>query len=321
MTRGRSQDELMPMDKHARRFLDMLAITGPKDATGETAAQRRAAYQSLMRLSQSSAEPCAIEDRVMVGPGGPLALRVYIPGSAPAGRLPGLVYFHGGGLVAGGLDDYDGICSALAAESGCRLVSVDYRLAPEHKFPAAVIDSYAATLWVAEHAAELGIDQDRIAVAGDSAGGGLAANVCQMAKQENGPELVLQLLLCPVLDCDPATPSRLAFGQGHLLDQATMDRDLAHYCPSGVDPKDPRLSPLRAHELAGLPQAQIHTAEFDPLRDEGKAYAERLALAGVKVNHRCHAGMIHHFYGMAGIIPYARTALRLIGAEVKSALA
>jgi acetyl esterase/lipase len=311
----------MPMDPRAKRFLDMLAISGSRDPSGESPAQRRAAYQGLMRFSQAASAPGAIDDRSMPGPEGPLRLRSYTPASAPAGKLPGLIYFHGGGLVAGGLDDYDGLCSGLAAEIGCRLVSVDYRLAPEHPFPAAILDCCAATRWVAAHAAEFGIDGGHLAVAGDSAGGGLAASVCQMAKQENGPELALQLLLCPVLDCAPATPSRRAFAQGHLLDEATLERDLAHYCPAGVDRADPRLSPLRALELKGLPPAHIHTAEFDPLRDEGQAYADRLSLAGVRVNHMCHAGMIHHFYGMAGVIPYARTALKLIGAEVKAALA
>ncbi|MFI4994750.1 MAG: alpha/beta hydrolase [Hyphomicrobiales bacterium] len=311
----------MPMDKRARRFLDMLAAAGPRDGGQESIAERRSGYRSLMRLSGVQAVACDIEDRTIKGQEAELAARIYSPAGSRGRRLPGLVYFHGGGLVAGSLDGYRSLCAALADKIGCRLVAVDYRLAPEHKFPAAVIDSYAALRWVAERAKELDIDRDRIAVGGDSAGGTLAAVMCQMAKQEKGPGLALQLLLCPVLDSDPGTQSRRIFAQGHLLDRATLRGDLAHYASESFDPADARVSPLRAATLEGLPKAYIHTAEFDPLRDEGKAYAERLALACVEVSHTCHEGMIHHFYGMASLIPYANEALTLIGAEIRSALA
>jgi acetyl esterase/lipase len=237
-----------------------------------------------------------------------------------AEQLPGLIYFHGGGLVAGSLDTHDSICRTLANETGCRLISVDYRLAPEHKFPAAVVDSYAASIWVVEHAAELRIDRNRIAVAGDSAGATLAAIVCQLAGQTRGLEFAAQLLLCPITDFAAQTESRAAFAKGYLLDEAMIERDLEYYIPAGVDVRDPRISPLRALDLSGLPSAYIHTAEFDPLRDEGRAYAEKLTRAGVKVVYTCHLGMIHAFYGMLSAIPYARTALKRIGSELRARL-
>jgi acetyl esterase/lipase len=209
----------------------------------------------------------------------------------------------------------------LANDSGCRVISVDYRLAPEHKFPAAVEDSYAATRWVSEHALLLGIDRERIAVCGDSAGGTLAAVVCQLARQTGGPSIALQVLFCPVTDLSVETDSRKAYGEGYFFDRTTIDWALRHYCPAGMDLRDPRISPLCASDLAGLPPAHIHTAEFDPFRDEGKAYADRLESAGVKVRYTSHIGMIHHFYGMAGVIPYARLAMRAAGSAIKESLA
>jgi acetyl esterase len=311
----------MPMDPRARRFLDMLAAARPRGEADESVAERRSGYQSLMRWSAMRDVACDIEDRVAPSPDGPLKVRVYSPPGTRGKSLPGLVYFHGGGLVAGDLDGYRGFCATLAEASSCRLVAVDYRLAPEHKFPAAVNDAFAATRWAAEQASELDIDRERIAVGGDSAGATLAAVTCQLARDNKGPGLALQLLLCPVLDSDPRTPSRQLMAEGHLLERETLRRDLAHYGGESFDPLDPRVSPLRAESLARLPRAFIHTAEFDPLRDEGKAYADRLEKEGVEVRYLCHAGMIHHFYGMGSLIPYAREALARIGAEIGTALA
>jgi acetyl esterase/lipase len=208
----------------------------------------------------------------------------------------------------------------LANESGCRVVSVDYRLAPEHKFPAAVEDSYFATKWVSEHAPELNINSDRIAVAGDSSGGTLAAVVCQLAKQMGRPAIALQVLFCPVTNARADTKSRKAYKEGYFFDLPIFEWALGNYCSPGVDFEDFRISPLRATDFADLPPAHIHTAEFDPLRDEGQAYAERLRRAGVKVRYICHEGMIHHFYGMAGIIPYGRLAIHAAGVAIKESL-
>jgi acetyl esterase len=310
----------MPLDPHAKRILNMLAMAGPVDASRLSVNERRGLFRELMSLSPGNLPIGRIEDRALPGPGGSIGIRVYTPIETFADCLPGVIYFHGGGLVAGGLDTHDRVCRTLANETGCRLISVDYRLAPEHKFPAAVMDGYAATIWVIEHVLELGIDRDRIAVAGDSAGATLAATVCQLARRAHGVDLAGQLLLCPITDFVAETESRSAFARGYLLDKAMMDRDREHYLPAGTDPTDPRISPLRAPDLSGLPRAYIHTAEFDPLRDEGRAYAVRLAHADVKVGYTCHPGMIHLFYAMPSAIPYAHTALKRIGAELRAGL-
>jgi acetyl esterase len=275
------------MDPRARRFLDMLAAAKAKGEASESVAERRSAYRSLMRLSDIRGPICDIEDRAAPSRDGPVPVRIYSPAGSSGKRLPGLVYFHGGGLVAGGLDDYRGLCSVLAQAIGCRLAAVGYRLAPEHKFPAAVDDAFAATRWVVEIASEIGIDGERIGIGGDSGGGTLAAVTCRAAREGKGLGLALQLLLCPVLDSDPQTPSRQMFAEGHLLERETLRRDLAYYASANFDPLDPRVSPLRA---------------------------------GVEVHHECHAGMIHHFYGMASLIPHAKEALARIGAQVRAAL-
>ena len=311
----------MPLDPRAKRFLDMLATAGGTDPPRLTVHDRREAFRKLMSLSASDVGIGCVEDRVLPGPDAPVGIRIYTPAATAAGQLPGLVYFHGGGLVAGGVDTHEWVCRMLANDTGCRLVSVDYRLAPEHKFPAAVVDGHAATTWVIEHAADLGIIRHRIAVGGDSAGSTLAMVVCQTVKQTQTPKLAAQLLLCPITDFAAETESRRTFAESRLLNKATMDRDLEHYLPAGVDATDPRISPLRASDFSGLPPAYIHTAEFDPLRDEGKAYADRLTRAGVEVKYTCHQGMVHLFYGMASVIPYARAAMKRIGAEIRRALA
>jgi len=299
----------------------MLAAAGPADPASLSLEARREAFRKLMSFSQGGEDVGGVTERIVPGPGGPIPMRVYTPTGAAGEPLPGLVFFHGGGLVAGGLDTHDSLCRTLANECGCRLVSVGYRLAPEHKFPAAVLDACAATAWVAAHAAELGIDSERIAVGGDSAGGTLAAVVCQCARGESGPRLAAQLLLCPIVDFATHSVSRAALADDPLVGKAMMERDLEFYLCEGVEASDPRVSPLRAAELGRLPPACVHTAEFDPLRDEGKAYADRLAQAGVAVRYTCHEGMSHLFYGMTGVVPYARAAMKGIGAELKATLA
>jgi acetyl esterase len=309
----------MPLDPYAKRFLDRLAALNPPGALSLSVAERREGLETLLSLSAGDAPHAAVEDRMIPGPGGALPLRIYTPRGESLDRLPALVYFHGGGLVAGTLDSYDGIARELAHASGCRLISVGYRLAPEGPFPAAVEDACAATAWIAAHAEDFAVDPTRICVAGDSAGATLAAVVCQEAAA-NGVPVALQFLLCPILDHTGATASRQAFGEGYLVDAATLEHDLKHYLGASDDVHDPRVSPLRAMELRGLPPTLIHTAEFDPLRDEGRVYAERLSEAGVRTLYRCHLGMIHLFYGMGGVIPYAATAYREIGADIRSLL-
>jgi acetyl esterase len=217
------------------------------------------------------------------------------------------------------LDTHDGLCRMLANASGCRVVSVGYRLAPEHPFPAAIEDSHGALQWALRHGRELGIDPARLAVGGDSAGATLAAVACRRARDEGGKRPALQLLFCPVTDVVAASASRLAFAQGYFFDTALLDWSLRHYCPDR-DPADPWLSPLRARDFHDLPPAHIHTAEFDPFRDEGEAYAAALRQAGVPVHQLRHPGMIHHFYCMAGAIAAARDAVRTAGEALGAAL-
>jgi acetyl esterase/lipase len=312
----------MPLDRQAKRILDMLAAGGmPPSIAQFTPPKMR---QAMLRLAQAldiKAVPIGnIENRDLPSSGGPLPVRIYTPLAVSDRESAGMVYFHGGAGVFCSIETHEGLCRMLANASGCRIISVDYRLAPEHQFPAAVEDSYFATQWVCEHARKLSIDPGRIAVGGDSAGGTLAAVVCQLAKRAGGPAIALQVLFCPVTDLSQESASRRAFGEGYFLDRMTLDWAIGHYCPAGVDMADIRISPLRALDLADLPPAHIHTAEFDPLRDEGKAYADALARAGVRVRYTCHEGMIHHFYGMAGAIQDAQTAIAQAGAAIQEAL-
>lgn len=295
-------------------------MAAPRSTGGLTVSGRRAALERLLALALEPEEVARIEKQWLPGPSGSLRAWVYTPAGAPQGILPGLVYLHGGGFISGSLETHDGISRSLANASGCRVVAVDYRLGPEAPFPAAVLDACEATRWTADHAARLGIDVRFIGVCGDSAGATLAAVVAQTLAEERGPPLALQFLLCPILDYSAETPSRDAFASGYLLDRETLEHDLRHYMGERVDAGDPRISPLRAQRLEGLPPACIHTAECDPLRDEGAAYADRLEQAGVRVNYRCHPGMIHLFYGLRGLIPYAATAYRLMGADIRALL-
>jgi acetyl esterase len=310
----------MPLDPHVRRLLGALSLTGVSDAAPDSLSKRRDAFRGLMRLSETGASVAGIVDRRIPGPSGPLPIRLYTPVTAAPERLPGLVFLHGGGHVCGDLDTHDALCRTLCEAGGCRLVAVDYRLAPEHPFPAAVEDAQAATLWVIDHAAELGLDAARIGIAGDSAGATLAAAACQQVAGVRPRALALQLLLCPILDWAGETGSRREFAQGYLLDSEAMARELACYLPARCDAAHPHVSPLRG-DLHGQPPAWIHTAEFDPLRDEGEAYAEKLRRAGVAVRHTCHRGMVHLFYGFGRAVPYARDAHRQIGADLRAAFA
>jgi acetyl esterase len=310
----------MPLDPLAKRLLAMMSAASVADRSRPTADERRQALAKLMQFARADLAPATGTDGVLPGPGGDIPFRLYDPANDTAGDLPGFVFFHGGGMVAGSLDTHDLICATLAQATGCRLVSVDYRLAPDHPFPAAIEDAVAATNWVAERAASLGIDPARLVVGGDSAGATLAAVVCQQALRRGAPAIAAQCLICPVLDFEDTSPSREEFAANHLLEMTTLEADLALYLPEGAERGDPRISPLRATRFDGLPPAIIHTAEFDPMRDEGNAYAGKLVAAGVAVEHICHDGMIHNFHAMGAILPQGRLVLQLIGEQIRRTL-
>ena len=310
----------MPLDPRVKRFLDALAAGKPPNALETSVEDRRRGLVELMKLGGREAPVGGIEDRTLFGPDGePLGVRVYTSLDPKSPVLPGLVYFHGGGLVAGSVATHDSIARSLANSGACRVVSVEYRLAPEHPFPAALDDALAAVTYIGAHAASFRIDATRLGICGDSAGATLAAATAQAAARIGSPRLALQLLICPILDYSLSSASKLEFASGYLVDQATLDHDLLHYAPPGTDPADPRISPLRALDLTGLPHTLIHTAEFDPLRDEGRDYFERLTRAHAEVSYTCHPGMIHLFYGLGAVIPYARSAFEQIGGEIRAA--
>jgi acetyl esterase/lipase len=308
----------MPLDPLAKRLLTMMAAAAPAERRRPSTSERRQSLAKLMQFARADAPGVSATDGRLPSPAGDIAYRLYAPENDGA-LAPGFIFFHGGGMVAGSIETHDRVTAALAEATGCRLISIDYRLAPEHKFPAGVEDAIAATEFVARNAASLGIDAARLVIGGDSAGATLAAVVSQHALR-HGPAIVAQCLICPVLDFEEISPSREKFAENHLIDRATLEADLADYLPDGTDPADVRISPLRALHLTGLPAAIIHTAEFDPMRDEGNAYARKLLAAGVSVEHVCHDGMIHNFHAMSAVLPQAKLILSQIGEQVRRAV-
>jgi acetyl esterase/lipase len=263
-----------------------------------------------------------VKDLSADGPEGAIPLRLYRPRGVDAGvALPALVFFHGGGWVIGDLETHDVLCRQLTAEAGIAVVAVDYRLAPEAKFPAAADDAWAATRWVVAHADRLAIDARRIAVGGDSAGGNLAAVVALLARDAGAPAIAFQALLYPVIDVGIEWPSYQQLGEGYLLTSQSMRWFIGHYLTSDKEAVDWRVSPLRAPSLRGVPPALIVTAGFDPLRDEGEAYARALRDAGVRVDYVCYGGMIHGFVPMGRLIDTGNRAASHVAASLREALA
>lgn len=305
----------MPLDPRARRFLDLIAGAAREPGDDELEAFRRATDG----LAEFAAPPAPVEreEHVFDLAGRRLKARVYAPLGAGADLLPGLVYFHGGGLVSGDLDSHDAICASLADAGSCRVIAVHYRLAPNHRFPAAHDDAREVLQAVAADPGTWRVDPARLAVGGDSAGGGLAVT----AARDSGLALKLLLLLCPVLDPLAREPSRFALARGFLIEEATLERYWALYRSAGVTPDDPRVAPLRAAHFRGFPPTRIHGAEFDPLKDEGELLARQIRAAGGEASAVVHAGLIHHFYGLTAIIPAAREALRVVGEDLRQGLA
>ncbi|HYL58187.1 MAG TPA: alpha/beta hydrolase [Candidatus Acidoferrales bacterium] len=290
------------IDPQMKTLLEVFNAAGPMFLRAETPEQARAKMRALLEANPVPAEEIyRVEDRHIPGPARDIAVRIYTSqGRPPMGVL---VYFHGGGWVLGDLDSHDRVCRAMANGAGCVVVSVDYRLAPEHVFPAAPEDCYAATKWVVENAASIGGDPSRVAVGGDSAGGNLATVVALMARDRGGPALCYQVLFYPVTDCALDTPSQKEFASdGYVLSRADMEWFWNNYLDAGADKNNPYACPLRAKSLAGLPPAMILTASHDPLRDEGERYAERLITAGVKVICTRYEGVTHGFISFADAV-------------------
>jgi acetyl esterase len=310
----------MPLDPQAQILLDQLTAMGGKQIQEMTVDEARFMIATLHGMTGGQGPAVAHEDRRVPVDGGDVPVRIYRPaGPTP---MPLLVYFHGGGWVIGSIETHDVTCRELADASGCMVASVDYRLAPEHRFPVAAEDCYAVTAWLAAHAAELGIDARRIAVGGDSAGGNLSAVVAQLARDRGGPALAFQLLIYPATDAACDTASHRENADGYLLTADSMTWFWGHYLGGDAAAKaDPRCSPLRAKDFRGLPPALIVTAEYDPLRDEGETYGEKLRAAGVPVTITRYPGMIHGFFAMGAFLDQGRAAVDQAARALRTALA
>jgi acetyl esterase len=309
------------LDPQMKIILDTFNAAGPMFLRAETAEQARAKLRALVESNPTPAPAIyRVEDRHIAGADGQIAARVYTPeGIAPMGVL---AYFHGGGWVVGDLESHDHLCRDLANGAGCVVVSIDYRLAPEHVFPAGAEDCYAATRWIAENAAALGADASRIAVGGDSAGGNLAAVVSMMARDRGGPAIKFQLLLYPVTDCALDTPSQKEFADdGYALSRADMEWFWKNYLDPGAEKNNPYACPLRAKNLKGLPPALVLTASHDPLRDEGERFAERLIAAGVNVTCTRYEGVTHAFVSFADALDKGKEALSQAAGALRAAFA
>ena len=309
----------MPLDPQAQRVIDAMAALNLKPVEESTPAEARESIRTRTAALGPFPDVAAVVDHRVPVSGGEIIVRAYSPGGP--GPHPALVYYHGGGWVIGDLYTHDGLCRSITNAARCAVLSVDYRLAPESKYPVAVEDSYAALLWIVANAERLGIDPRRIAVGGDSAGGNLATVMALVARDRKGPRLALQVLIYPVTDHDLDTRSYLENATGYVLTREGMRWFWNHYLAREAQGREPYASPLRAPSLAGLPPALVITAEYDPLCDEGEAYAARLRDAGVPVTLTRYPGMFHGFVRMTNILDKARTALDEIASSVQKAFA
>ncbi len=305
----------MPLAPEYQAMLEQLAATPGPSITSMSPVESRALY-GMMRPADEAVSVASVRNGTAAGPAGDIPLRIYQPGTdGPHGVV---INFHGGGWVFGDLDTSDNVCRGLAMDANCVVVSVDYRLAPEHPYPAAVEDAWAATLWVADNLDDLG-GNGRIAVTGESAGGNLAAIVARKAAEHGEPAIALQLLMYPVTDFDLDRASYQENGEGYMLEREGMAWFWNHYCPADKR-AEADASPLHAVSLAGVAPAIVCTAEFDPLRDEGKAYADALAAAGVQTTYRQYDGLVHDFLAMAHLFPCSKAAMDDATAALRDAL-
>jgi acetyl esterase len=313
-------DVTMPLDPQAQAFLAQAAEAGAPPTEEMTPAEARVAALAYSTLGGEPEEVADLEHRFIPGPSADLPVRIYRPAGAGPEPLPALVYFHGSGWVIINIEVCDTTSRAMANRTGCVVVAVNYQKAPEHKFPIPFDDCYAATRWVSDNAAELGVDPTRLGLVGDSAGGNLAAAVALKARDLGSPAIAYQVLIYPALQYGWDTPSALANAEGYGLQRASMEWFWNHYVRSPTDGIHPYCSPLLAPDHAGLPPALIVTAEFDPLRDDGSMYAEKLEAAGVPVHLHNYEGMIHGFFWMSGIMDQGQALLDEVGKEVRAAL-
>jgi acetyl esterase len=298
----------MPLDPQAKALMDqMAALGGPKIEELSASEARKVMGRGFVVPDDKLERPARIENRKIPGPAGDIPVRIYTPEGH--GPFPVLVFIHGGGWVICDLDTHDAPCRFLTNHAKCVTVSIDYRLAPEHKFPAGVEDCWAAVRWIGANAALVDGDPERIAIGGDSAGGNLSAVVAQLARNHGAPKLVFQLLVYPATETGLDTYSHKTF-RDYFLTSESIKWFWGHYLKSDEDKKDPRVAPALTENLAGLPPALVITAEFDPLRDEGEAYGERLRAAGVPVKVTRYDGMIHGFYSMYHVLDKGREALQ-----------
>jgi acetyl esterase/lipase len=325
----------MPLDPQAQKLIETLdALDLPVAGIAAPAELRRSLRERSAGLPREHV--ASVRDHRVPVQGGEIVVRVFTPrltaqsvgtmAGSPGNRstgspLPVMVYFHGGGWVVGDVDTHEAICRTLANAASCVVASVDYRCAPEFRYPTAAEDAHAATCWIAEHAGELGVDARRLALCGDSAGGNLAAVVPLMARDRGGPRVALQVLVYPVTDCDLDTPSYRENATGYILTREGMCWYWDQYAPGLAERREPYASPLRASSLAALPPALVITAEYDPLRDDGELYARRLAEAGVPVTLSRYPGMVHSFFRLTNVMDAARAAVREVADALEKAWA
>ncbi|MGE0066851.1 MAG: alpha/beta hydrolase [Solirubrobacterales bacterium] len=315
--------QVLATDVHA--LIELARLSGAHSYTNGLAPLEAREFNSRSAAATQPPTPipmARVENLSIPTAAGPMGARFYLPPNLPGGTAPPLlVYYHGGGWVIGDLDTHDGLCRFLAAAAGVAVLSIDYRLAPEHPFPAAVEDAWDALSWAAVNAHELGVDPSRIAVGGDSAGGNLAGGVSIRAREEGAPTPAMQLLLYPVTDSADDPRSRTLFADGFLLTKGDMDHFEGFYLPNAADANDPRVSIFKALDLSGLPRAYVATAGFDPLRDEGEAYAIRMREAGVTVALRRYPSLIHGFANQVYVSRSSRAAMLEVAGALRMGLA
>lgn len=301
----------MPLDPTVEAMLQQMADAGGPAMTEMSLSEAREMYRTML-AAMPKPEITAVEERTA----GKIPVRIYKV--SDQGDQPVVVYFHGGGWVIGDLETHDSTCRQLAIAANCTVIAVDYRLAPEHPFPAAIDDCFAATQWVADHASSIGVDASKLAVAGDSSGGNLAACVCLRAREESAPAIGFQLLIYPVTDARMESDSYEENKDGYLLTRESMEWFWNHYT-GGKQVSNPHASPSAASDLSKLPAACVITAEYDPLRDEGEAYGAALDAAGVSTKTVRFDGMIHGFFGMTDLLEGSRKAMDLAAAQLDKA--